>query len=430
MGGTEVDEQKRDVITAKGAQEIIARGVKRGVSIVHIEPTRRFVIVRYRHGGSLYTAAKLPISTATSLANYFKKKAGLVLSQTKAPQTGDYTEKLARKSYTVLVSTLPTLDGEKLTIELSSANSVSPTLAELGMWGKNLSTLEAALAQPYGLLIIAGRQVAQSATLLNSILELFGRFTQPRLFISSSAIAVPDGVKHVIAQPGSGWSIARHAALALRQDFPIIAIDAIVNQESAEILPKLAEDKRLVITSVPVESASRGLVFLNRACRDKAMLTNIRAIVGQSFLRTLCPRCRESYSPSTQERHQLDKYFHLQDTDIMHRIHELEQQAQKDGLSPALPLSSTSHKVERLWRRGPTGCKDCDQTGLSDQIGLYEVCIPSDHLSGLVEHHAALAQIQNQAVKGGMVSLQIDGLIKALRGYVDIGSIFALCAGR
>jgi type II secretory ATPase GspE/PulE/Tfp pilus assembly ATPase PilB-like protein len=56
-------------------------------------------------------------------------------------------------------------------------------------------------------------------------------------------------------------------------------------------------------------------------------------------------------------------------------------------------------------------------------MGIYEVLTNSQSIQKLIMSHATSDQIQQQAINEGMMTMQIDGLIKALRGETTIEEV-------
>jgi len=61
-------------------------------------------------------------------------------------------------------------------------------------------------------------------------------------------------------------------------------------------------------------------------------------------------------------------------------------------------------------------------------MGIYEVLGNSSEVQRLIVANATSEEIQNQAVKEGMIVMQMDGFIKALRGQTTIEEILRVTA--
>jgi type IV pilus assembly protein PilB len=91
---------------------------------------------------------------------------------------------------------------------------------------------------------------------------------------------------------------------------------------------------------------------------------------------------------------------------------------------PAAPVDPASLKSGQfvLYKVGP-GCEACNGAGYQGRIGIYEVLEVSDSLSKMIVGHATADDIQMQAVRDGMLTMQQDGFVKALMGRTTIEEI-------
>ncbi len=70
------------------------------------------------------------------------------------------------------------------------------------------------------------------------------------------------------------------------------------------------------------------------------------------------------------------------------------------------------------------GCDQCAGHGYQGRMGIYEVLEVDPILQKMIITHATSEEIQTAAVKNGMLTMQQDGFIKALRGMTTIEEIF------
>ncbi len=61
-------------------------------------------------------------------------------------------------------------------------------------------------------------------------------------------------------------------------------------------------------------------------------------------------------------------------------------------------------------------------------MGIYEVLGSSAKIQDLIVSNSTSEIIQDQAIKDGMIIMQIDGFIKALRGQTTIEEILRVTA--
>jgi general secretion pathway protein E len=393
MGGTETETLDK---IAAGADQIIERAAKRGVSDIHIEPGPRFISVRYRHGGTLYVANKLPLAHAAKLTSHFKKQAKLDTGNVVESQIGNYELKIGRKIYNLQIATLPVVGGEKVTISLHELTANVPNLKELGLWGSALNGLNKSLAESRGLILVASRQANHLNSSLAALLQALANPSLKIAFINSQDLPLPQSIKQIASLSPAGLSIAAQLAVIEREHFDVLGIGWLAERQTAEKIQALARQK-LVLAGILADTTASALQQFGRLHPEPALPP---AALAQLFVRCLCEHCRESYKPADVELKQLALLFQTGHATTMEQLHELEKAAKVSGLAANEPLGSSKEAIKKLWRAKPHGCSHCDHTGYDGEIGVFELYQPN-------------------AARDNMVSLRVDGLIKALRGLID-----------
>lgn len=87
------------------------------------------------------------------------------------------------------------------------------------------------------------------------------------------------------------------------------------------------------------------------------------------------------------------------------------------------PASTPNTNAETLVLYRAVGCKQCGNSGFSGRMGIYEVLDVSAEIGTLITSKATANEIQKTAVAKGMITMQEDGLIKALQGLTTIEEI-------
>ncbi len=76
-----------------------------------------------------------------------------------------------------------------------------------------------------------------------------------------------------------------------------------------------------------------------------------------------------------------------------------------------------------------SGCDTCGTTGYKGRAGLYEVMSLSPELRRMILRGASTADLQQQAVKEGMLTLRMDGIVKMKRGVTTLEEVVKETAG-
>lgn len=91
--------------------------------------------------------------------------------------------------------------------------------------------------------------------------------------------------------------------------------------------------------------------------------------------------------------------------------------------TPQPTAQSSISPAQKVMLYRAVGCAQCDMTGYSGRMGIYEVLDITPEIAHLITSKATSADIQAQAVTQGMVTMQEDGFAKALQGLTTIEEI-------
>ncbi len=423
-----------DSPVAQTVNLIIDYGVKNGASDIHIEPRENIVIIRYRIDGILREANKLPRKVLNSLVSRIKILSNLKIDEHRAPQDGRFKISINNHIYALRVSTLPIIDGEKVVMRILDESSKPATLEELGYWGYSLEAVKHAIVQPHGMVLVTGPTGSGKSTSLFSVLSMLNN---PGVNIST----VEDPIEyHVIGanqtqvNPVAGMTFASGLRALLRQDPNIIMVGEVRDGETADLAVQAALTGHLVFSTLHTNNAATCLPrLLDMNIEPFLIASTVRIVIGQRLVRRLCPDCREDFEPDRTQLEQLAKVFRLNDVAAYSHLHDLESQALEGGIGATNPsktnkhdtaaLSTTDHSISKLWKSNDDGCNTCNHTGFKGRIGIYEVLTNGTEIQQLIVSNATSEKIDTLAINEGMVTMQIDGLVKALRGQTTLEEI-------
>jgi type IV pilus assembly protein PilB len=433
----EVDEEDlaEDSPVAQTVNLIIEYGVKAGASDIHIEPREDFVIVRYRIDGLLREANKLPRKLLGALVSRIKILSNLKIDEHRAPQDGRFKVEIGAAVYALRVSTLPILDGEKVVMRILNESSKPADFHELGFWGSALRALQQAIVQPHGMVLVTGPTGSGKSTTLFSVLS---QLNTPNVNIST----VEDPIEyHVVGanqtqvNPVAGMTFTSGLRALLRQDPNIIMVGEVRDGETADLAVQAALTGHLVFSTLHTNNAATCLPrLLDMGVEPFLIASTVRVVVAQRLVRRLCTDCRIAFAPEQAALKQLEKSFKISEHGGVKRIHELETEAQEDGIGTGSDqkkedkLSTSASAITQLWKANDEGCDSCNHTGYKGRIGIYEVLDNTPDLQTMIVGNSTSEVIEQAAIDNGMITMQLDGLVKALRGQTTIEEVLRVTA--
>lgn len=428
------DDVAEDSPIAQTVNLIIEYGVKANASDIHIEPREGFVIVRYRVDGMLREANKLPRKVLGALVSRIKILSNLKIDEHRAPQDGRFKVEVAGVTYALRVSTLPIVDGEKVVMRILNESTKAATFEELGFWGTALKDLQHAIVQPHGMILVTGPTGSGKSTTLFSVLTMLNT---PNVNISTVEDPVEyrvAGANQVQLNPIAGMTFSNGLRALLRQDPNIIMVGEIRDGETADLAVQAALTGHLVFSTLHTNNAATCLPrLLNMGVEPFLIASTVRIVLAQRLVRRLCVDCREAFVPDATTLQQIEKIFHLNETGVMKRVHDYEAAALADGIgksnkTDANQLSTKEGSIARLFKAHEEGCENCNHTGYKGRIGIYEVLTNSEPIQKMIVGNSTSEAIEAQAIKDGMITMQLDGLVKALRGETTIGEVLRVTA--
>jgi len=403
---------------------LLEYAIRSHASDVHIEPREEFVQIRYRIDGILKEVNRLPRNVLGALISRIKILANLKIDERRVPQDGRFKIVVGGKQYALRVSSLPIADGEKVVMRILDESNDAVSLESLGYWGKALTDVQHEISEPNGIVLMTGPTGSGKSTSLFSILTILNR---PDVNISTIEDPVEykiPGVNQTQTNTKAGMTFTTGLRALLRQDPNIIMIGEIRDGETANLAIQAALTGHMVFSTLHTNNAATSLPrLLDMGIEPFLIASTIRAIVGQRLVRRLHKASRQSFAPTEEQKQSVIKLFNLRTGEDFRVIHELEKNAAAQGLGGDTPLSTDENGILTLWHANKDFNDDDAQEGYKGRIGIYEVLTNSHEIEKIIMTRGTTDQIQTQAISEGMMTMQIDGLIKALRGETTIEEV-------
>lgn len=403
---------------------LLEYAIRSSASDIHIEPREEYVQIRYRIDGVLKEVNRLPRNVHAALISRIKILSNLKIDERRVPQDGRFKVKVAGKQYALRVSTLPISDGEKVVMRILDESNQAVALDSLGYWGHSLNVVTEAISEPHGMILVTGPTGSGKSTSLFSILT---SLNQPDVNISTIEDPVEykiPGVNQTQTNTKAGMTFAAGLRALLRQDPNIIMVGEIRDGETANLGVQAALTGHLVFSTLHTNNAATCLPrLLDMDIEPFLIASTVRAVVGQRLVRRLDKERRIAYAPTREEADAIVHLFNLHDGQDFKYIHELEKQAAAAGVGGDTPLSTTTTGIKTLYRPGTSEEANEKIDGFKGRVGIYEVLDNTLTVQKLITGNATANQIQAQSIKEGMITMQTDGLIKALRGETTIEEV-------
>jgi type IV pilus assembly protein PilB len=411
---------------------IIAEGVKRDASDIHIEPQEKELIVRYRIDGILRVFQRFPKRIQDAVVARIKIMANLDISERRRPQDGRIRISINKRKIDLRVSTLPTIYGEKIVMRIQEAEKyLSFKLDDLGFEADDLYLFRHYIWQPWGMVLVTGPTGSGKTTTLYTALQ---ERNTPEVNIMTAEdpveVAIP-GINQVQVNERIGLTFAAVLRAFLRQDPDIILVGEIRDKETAEIAIKAALTGHLVFSTLHTNDAASTVTRLvDMGIEPFLVGTSLNLVVAQRLIRKLCPKCkipaRQKYPP---------EYYNELVSEIKNAIKRVIENIQSFLAKEQNPqrkqqLLNALHQYQQflngeleLYTENPNGCDYCNNTGYKGRLAVHEVLEVRENIKKLVLKGANSEEIKLEAINNGMRTLYEDGLVKVGKGLTSIEEI-------
>ncbi|MET1032967.1 MAG: ATPase, T2SS/T4P/T4SS family, partial [Candidatus Saccharimonadales bacterium] len=259
-------------------------------------------------------------------------------------------------------------------------------------------------------------------TTLHSLLQMVN---VPSLSIAtveeSIEYRIPDASQTRV-RPQHGITFYSGLQASLRQDPNIVMISSLADKKTAGLAIQAATGGHLMITGMHADNAPAALAHLQTISDEPFLFAHaMRIVMSQRLVRKLCAHCRQSYIPAREEVAGIEKTFGLTASATRQKVHTLEQQAKHAGIGGSASLHTSTAGIAKLWRANVEGCEACNHTGYRGSVAITEVLeVGNETLQTALLAQTNAATLRKLALKEGFVPLELDGLIKALRGQTTI----------
>lgn len=272
--------------------EIHTIAVRSCASDVHVEPFDGGGRVRQRVDGSLFEVRCLDRNLYPQVVARLKILASLDVGDRRQPQDGRYSFDHDGAPIDARLSSITTMDGERLVIRLFDARSQRPSLDHLGMDAETRHRVRALVGAAHGFVVVCGPTGSGKTTTLYAALEE-RRSTKEHLCTIEDPVEMRlTGVAQVQVNARAGITFARALRAVLRQDPNVVMVGEMRDAETANVATSAALSGQLVLTSLHSRDAVRAVERLvDLGVPRQAVAASLTGIIAQRLVRMSCARC-------------------------------------------------------------------------------------------------------------------------------------------
>jgi type IV pilus assembly protein PilB len=387
----ELKESADEAPVVKLVNMVMVDAIRKGASDLHWEPYEKTFRIRFRIDGVLHEMLSPPKRLEPAIISRLKIMSNLDISERRLPQDGRIKLRYGAREIDFRVSVLPTIFGEKAVLRILDKESLQLDLTKLGFDPWSYEKFNAAIHQPYGMVLITGPTGSGKTTTLYSAISTIN---SPEHNIMTAEDPVEynlRGVNQVQINDGIGRTFASVLRSFLRQDPDVILVGETRDLETAQISIRAALTGHLVFTTLHTNDCPSTVARLVDMGVPPFLLSSaLILILAQRLGRRICTDCREPV------------------------------EGREEDLVPYGHVPGGRGRVTFYQGRG---CQTCNFTGMKGRVAIYEVMPITEEIRDLVLNDAATSDIREMAQRQGMKSLRQSGLMKVLEGTTTVQEV-------
>ena len=390
LEGTAAENINSNADTTGLVDSIIKTAIKKRASDIHIEPLESEVRVRYRIDGELINAVKIPkekqaqiIGRLKAISNMFQEK-----------QESQDGRIIMYPDFNIRVSSQKNIHGEKFVLRLLKKNLNIRGLTDLG-FPEDQNLIKSSFNKRNSITIMAAPTGEGKTTTLYSIIDYLNR---PEINITTIEdpveIRIP-GLNQI--EINEKLRFADSLRTVLRQDPDIILLGEIRDTETAEIALQAGQTGHYVLSTIHTIDAVEVITRLRKlGINNYDIASTVGLSVSQRLVRRVCPECakeREFTKDEQEKINQIGKKYNVE------------------------------FNLDGKFTYDAVGCKECNNSGYYERIGVFEVLNIEDNLKELIVNGASSIEIKEEALKGSYKPLVVDGINKVISGITTLSEI-------
>lgn len=362
----EIESNVNNTPVVKLVNNLVQQAYIRQVSDIHIEPFENDVLVRMRIDGDLVEVMRLAPASLASVISRIKILSGMNIAEKRVPQDGRFAYSNDEFKVDLRVSTIPTMYGEKCVMRLLNTGGENLlSFEQLGMTKENIARFEHMLSAPNGIILVTGPTGSGKSTTLYAVLN---RLRKPTINITTIEDPVEKqmfGINQVQVNTKAGMTFASGLRALLRQDPDVIMIGEIRDYETAEIAVRASITGHLVLSTLHTnDSVSTIVRLIDMGVPPYLVSASVNAIIAQRLVKRLCPYCKRKHIITDSEKVLLGD----------------------NGITESFE---------------PVGCPECNHTGYSGRIAIYEIVELDHRIRKMISTNAPVEDIKRVAAENG-----------------------------
>src|SRR5467141_4104889 len=294
----ELNSDDPEASVVKFVNQIIREAIMERATDIHVEPLENDLRIRYRIDGILHEVAVPPQLRVlqSAIISRLKVMSHMDIAERRLPQDGRMNLQSHSQNIDVRVSTIPTVNGESISLRLLSRGEQQFGFERLDLSEKQEKIIRHLLAQPNGIILLTGPTGCGKSTSLYCFLTSINSVQRRIITIEEPVEYRLPGVSQIDVKPEIDLTFAKGLRHILRQDPNVVMVGEIRDIETADIAIRAAMTGHLVFSTLHTNDAVGGITRLLDMDVEPFLLASVvKSFIAQRLVRTICPDCVRMY---------------------------------------------------------------------------------------------------------------------------------------
>ncbi len=389
-GGEAVDENSAPVVRL--VQLLISEAVQLRASDIHVEPFENRIRIRYRIDGMLMERDSPPRRLLAAITSRIKILAKMDIAERRRPQDGRIKVTVGEKELDLRVSILPTNHGQATVLRILDKDNIKIGVRQLGLSEGNYKKFQNLIRRPNGIILVTGPTGSGKTTTLYAALNYLNRPDRKIITAEDPVEYYLPGINQCEVKHSIGLDFARIIRAMMRQAPNVILVGEMRDQETASMGIQASLTGHLVFSTLHTNDAPTAITrMVDMGVPNYLVASTVIAVLGQRLIRTICPRCKQTYVPRESE-------------------------LQEAGIPDEVVKTANFMKGK--------GCGYCQKGGFRGRLGIHELMLVTAKIREMIFANKNTVELREQAIHQGMATLYLDGLLKVIKGLTTLEEIF------
>ena len=282
---------------------LLALGLRKKASDIHLEPGEEQMTVRMRTDGRLKVCAAVEMRHHPMILTRVKVMADMDIAEKRLPQDGHIRASIQGKPADLRVSVIPTIHGEKAVLRFLNTDTVIDSPETFGMSEENYGKVLDILKRPNGIFYITGPTGSGKTTTLYMILERLAELPVNIVAIEDPVEKHIRGISQMQVNTQAGLTFETGLRAALRQDPDVIMVGETRDSQTLKTSVRAAVTGHLVLSTLHTNNAAGTVVrMLDMGAEPYLAASSLSGILAQRLVRKICPDCKTEREPDEEER--------------------------------------------------------------------------------------------------------------------------------